>query len=51
MLSISVPLALVAMVTMPFVFLVGVKMRKTMFPVSWIIQARSPTSPPSSTKM
>ena len=40
MLSISVPLALVAMVTMPFVFLVGVKMRKTMFPVSWIIQAR-----------
>jgi ATP-binding cassette subfamily B protein len=25
---------------MPFVFLVGVKMRKTMFPVSWIIQAR-----------
>jgi ATP-binding cassette subfamily B protein len=40
MLSISVPLAFVAMVTMPFVYVVGVRMRKTMFPVSWIIQAR-----------
>jgi ATP-binding cassette subfamily B protein len=40
MLSIDVPLAFVAMVTMPFVYLTGVKMRKSMFPVSWIIQAR-----------
>ncbi|HEY7947298.1 MAG TPA: ABC transporter ATP-binding protein [Acidimicrobiales bacterium] len=40
MLWINVPLALVAMVTMPFVYLTGVKMRKSMFPVSWIIQAR-----------
>jgi ATP-binding cassette, subfamily B, bacterial len=40
MLSISVPLAFVAMATMPFVFLVGVKMRKAMFPVSWLIQSR-----------
>jgi len=40
MLSISVPLAFVAMATMPFVYLSGVKMRKSMFPVSWIIQAR-----------
>ena len=40
MLSISVPLAFVAMVTMPFVFLVGHRMRKGMFPVSWLIQAR-----------
>jgi len=40
MLSISVPLAFVAMATMPFVYLAGVKMRKSMFPVSWIIQAR-----------
>ena len=40
MLSIDVPLAFVAMATMPFVYLVGVKMRKSMFPVSWIIQAR-----------
>jgi ATP-binding cassette subfamily B protein len=40
MLSINVPLALVAMVTMPFIYVVGVKMRKSLFPVSWIIQAR-----------
>ncbi len=40
MLSIDVPLAFVAMITMPFVFLVGHRMRKSMFPVSWLIQAR-----------
>jgi len=40
MLSINVPLAFVAMLTMPFVFIVGHRMRKSMFPVSWIIQAR-----------
>jgi len=40
MLSIDVPLAFVAMVTMPFVFVVGHRMRKSMFPVSWLIQAR-----------
>ncbi len=40
MLTISVPLALVAMATMPFVYWTGVRMRKSMFPVSWIIQAR-----------
>ncbi len=40
MLSINVPLALVAMVTMPFVYVVGVRMRKSMFPVSWLIQSR-----------
>ena len=40
MLTINVPLAFVAMATMPFVYLTGVKMRKSMFPVSWIIQAR-----------
>jgi ATP-binding cassette subfamily B protein len=40
MLSINVALAFIAMATMPFVYLVGVKMRKSMFPVSWIIQAR-----------
>jgi ATP-binding cassette subfamily B protein len=40
MLWINVPLAFVAMITMPFVYLTGVKMRKSMFPVSWIIQAR-----------
>ncbi len=40
MLSIDVPLAFVAMATMPFVYLAGVQMRKSMFPVSWIIQSR-----------
>jgi ATP-binding cassette, subfamily B, bacterial len=40
MLRINVPLALVAMVTMPFVYLVGAHMRKVLFPVSWLIQAR-----------
>ena len=40
MLSISVPLAFVAMASMPFIYIVGVKMRKSLFPVSWIIQAR-----------
>jgi len=40
MLTISVPLAFVAMATMPLVYWTGVRMRKSMFPVSWIIQAR-----------
>jgi ATP-binding cassette subfamily B protein len=40
MLTISVPLALVAMITMPFIYWVGVKMRKSLFPVSWLIQSR-----------
>jgi ATP-binding cassette subfamily B protein len=40
MLTINVPLALVAMSTMPVVFMVGTKMRQRLFPVSWIIQSR-----------
>ena len=40
MLTINVPLALVTMSTMPFVYIVGVRMRKQMFPVSWLIQSR-----------
>lgn len=40
MLSISVLLAFVAMATMPLVYWVGVRMRKSMFPVSWLIQSR-----------
>ncbi len=40
MLSISVPLAFVAMASMPFIYIVGVKMRKSLFPVSWLIQSR-----------
>ncbi|MHB8220638.1 MAG: ABC transporter ATP-binding protein [Acidimicrobiales bacterium] len=40
MLSINVILAFVAMATMPFVYLTAVRMRTSMFPVSWLIQAR-----------
>jgi len=40
MLTINPLLALVAMVTMPFVYIVGLHMRKVIFPVSWLIQAR-----------
>jgi ATP-binding cassette, subfamily B, bacterial len=40
MLTIDVPLAFVAMCTMPFVFVLSVRMRKRMFPVSWLIQSR-----------
>lgn len=40
MLSINVPLAFVAMATTPLVYVVSVRMRKSMFPVSWMIQAR-----------
>jgi len=40
MLAINVPLAFVAMATMPLVYFAGVNMRKSMFPVSWLIQAR-----------
>jgi ATP-binding cassette subfamily B protein len=40
MLAINVPLALVAMLTMPILYFVGIKMRRVMFPISWLIQAR-----------
>jgi ATP-binding cassette subfamily B protein len=40
MLSINVALAFVAMSTLPFVFILSVQMRRSMFPVSWLIQAR-----------
>ena len=40
MLSIDVPLAFVAMSTLPLVFVLSVRMRRSMFPVSWLIQAR-----------
>ncbi len=40
MLSINVWLALVAMSTMPFVYIVGLRMRRSIFPVSWLIQSR-----------
>jgi ATP-binding cassette subfamily B protein len=40
MLSINVPLAFVALSTMPFVVIAGIKMRQELFPVSWLIQSR-----------
>ncbi|MGA7836233.1 MAG: ABC transporter ATP-binding protein [Acidimicrobiales bacterium] len=40
MLTISWKLALIAMVVMPILLVVGIKMRKVMFPISWITQAR-----------
>jgi ATP-binding cassette subfamily B protein len=40
MLWINVPLALVSMVAMPFIYVAGVRMRKVLFPVSWLIQSR-----------
>jgi ATP-binding cassette subfamily B protein len=40
MLTINVPLAIVAMATMPIIGLVGVGMRKAIHPVSWLIQSR-----------
>jgi ATP-binding cassette subfamily B protein len=40
MLSINVPLAFVALSTMPFVVIAGIRMRKELFPVSWLIQSR-----------
>jgi ATP-binding cassette subfamily B protein len=40
MLAIDVPLALIAMVVMPILYVVGLKMRRVMFPISWITQAR-----------
>jgi ATP-binding cassette, subfamily B, bacterial len=36
----SALLALVALAMMPFLYFVGVRMRKMMFPISWVIQAR-----------
>jgi ATP-binding cassette subfamily B protein len=40
MLTINVPLTLVTMVTLPLTFVFGYVMRKRIFPVSWLIQAR-----------
>ena len=40
MLSINAPLAVVAMATMPLIATLGIWMRKAIFPVSWLIQAR-----------
>jgi ATP-binding cassette subfamily B protein len=36
----SVPLAIVAVITLPGVYFVGARMRSKMFPVSWIVSSR-----------
>ncbi len=40
MLTIHVPLTLVAVSTMPFVFVLGQRMRDQVFPLSWVTQGR-----------
>ena len=40
MMKINVPLSLVALSPLPFVFLTGLRMRRLMFPISWIVQER-----------
>lgn len=40
MVTISWWLSIIAMSTMPLIYVVGLKMRQDLFPVSWIIQAR-----------
>jgi ATP-binding cassette subfamily B protein len=40
MLTVNVILAVVAMATMPVVAIVGIRMRRQLFPVSWLVQAR-----------
>lgn len=41
MLSIHVGLTIVALLPLPFVFVVGMRMRGFMFPISWIVQSRT----------
>lgn len=40
MLMINVVLALLSMLVLPLVFVIGLKMRQEMFPISWLTQAR-----------
>jgi ATP-binding cassette subfamily B protein len=40
MFSIDVPLTLVTAISLPITFVVGIFMRKQMYPVSWLIQSR-----------
>jgi ATP-binding cassette, subfamily B, bacterial len=40
MFAINVPLTLVTMLSLPLTFVFGIIMRKRIFPVSWVIQAR-----------
>jgi ATP-binding cassette, subfamily B, bacterial len=40
MLVINAPLTLVALAPLPFVFLIGLRLRNRIFPLSWVVQAR-----------
>lgn len=40
MFALNVPLTLVTAISLPITFIVGIFMRKQMYPVSWLIQAR-----------
>jgi ATP-binding cassette subfamily B protein len=40
MLAVNVPLAIVALAPLPFVYVAGRKLRSLLFPISWIVQAR-----------
>ncbi len=41
MLTIDVPLTFLALGTLPFVYLIGVRMRALLFPISWVVQERA----------
>ena len=41
MLTVDVPLTLVALITLPFTLAVGIRLRNLLFPLSWIVQARA----------
>jgi len=41
MLSVNVPLTLVAVLPIPLIYVVGVKMRELLFPISWVVQSRT----------
>ena len=41
MLSVNVPLTLVAVAPIPFIYVVGVRMRELLFPISWVVQSRT----------
>ena len=41
MLTISIPLTFIAIGTLPLVYLTGARLRALMFPISWVVQART----------
>jgi len=41
MLNISVPLTIAAVAPIPFLYVMGVRMRELLFPISWVVQGRA----------